>query len=278
MSMGRMSMEQSGTEQRKTEQREMNRIALMIADPHAAYCAYLRSAMIATRDIDVVGEVHDGASAVETVEKVLPDALVIDAVLPGLDGLGVISRIRSMALEKTPRVIVLTYPGQEDVKTQALRLGADVCVDKLCAAEHLAQCIRFCCARHPCCISQESLDGYAQEIIGMLARIRMGMHLDGYAYLCYGVPLVCWDAALVRALTTRVYPMIARHFQTDPRRVERSIRHAIETTFNTGDYRAIYELFGNTIDPQRGKPTNGEFIALLAETARLRVRRRLQDA
>ena len=141
----------------------------------------------------------------------------------------------------------------------------------------LMDCIRFCQAHHPCCISEESLDGYAQEIIGILARIRMGMHLDGYAYLCYGVPLVCMDGTLMRGLTTRVYPMIAQHFDTSGKRVERSIRHAIETTFNTGDYRAIYEVFGNTIDPQRGKPTNGEFIALLAETARLRVRRRFFD-
>lgn len=254
---------------------DTQRITLMLADDHAPFRKKIAAEMMQTPDIDLIGEATDGMNALEQMGEKLPDVLVLDSVLPKLDGMGVIRHIRSMALEKTPHVILLTYPGQTYLETMALKLGADMCLEKQVDPAQLCECIRFCMTRQPCCISEESTEGYAEAIREILARIRMGTHLDGYDYLCYGVPLVCMDGTLMRGVTTRIYPMIAQQFDTNGKRVERSIRHAIETTFNVGDYRAIYEVFGNTIDPQRGKPTNGEFIALLAETARLRVRRKM---
>lgn len=250
-------------------------IRVMIADDSAAYRKRLRQAFMRTADIDLIAEAEEGMTAVELIRDLLPDVVVLDSVLPRLDGLTVMRRVRALALEKMPRIILTTVEGAEYYETKAFKLGASFCVDRTILPTQMCSYIRQCMESRPGGVSAEIAEEYALEVCLILEHIRMRPQLDGYAYLRYGVPLVCMDGALMRGITTKIYPMIAQEFDTSSKRVERSIRHAVETTFNTGNYQAIYEIFGNTIDPQRGKPTNGEFIALLAETARLRVRRRL---
>lgn len=250
---------------------EMERIRLLVVDDDVCYRAQVRHAAIFTQDIDWVGEACNGVEAIERIETLLPDVVVLDSVLPGMDGIGVLQRIRMMTLERRPHVLLLTFDGQKYVEKAGYELGADDCIQKAKGIDKLFEEIRACVHRFETEIDPELLACYAQWAGKLLDRIRMGAHLNGYAYLCYGVALVCMDGTLLRGITTHIYPMIAQHFDTSSRRVERSIRHAIETTFNAGDYQAIYEIFGNTIDPQRGKPTNGEFVAQLAERVRLQV-------
>lgn len=253
---------------------KINRIKLLIADDSVLYRAQIKSAAALTEDIDVIAEAADGIEAVELVQRFLPDVLLLDAVLPRLDGLGVIERIRALALERPPHILLVTYAGQEIVEELAIERGVDMCINRSVNFERLCLYMRACVRQGCTSMNVKSIERYAQVVGELLDHIGMGRHLDGYGYLRYGVALACTDGTLLRGITKRLYPMTASHFDSDTRRVERSIRHAIETTFNAGDYKAIYEVFGNTIDPQRGKPTNGEFIALLAETARLQMRRR----
>ena len=250
-------------------------IRLMVADDDREYRSRVRQAVMLTQDIDLITQAEDGMTAVDMIRRHLPDVVVLDTVLPRLDGLTVMRRVRALALEKPPHVILTTVEGATYFETMGLKLGADMCVERTISPAQLCECIRRCMQNLPCGVDEQILEAYTLEVTLILEKVRMRPQLDGYAYLRYGVPLVCMDGTLMRGITTKIYPMIAQAFSTSSKRVERSIRHAVEMTFSAGDVQAIYEIFGNTIDPQRGKPTNGEFIALLAETARMRVRRKM---
>ena len=216
----------------------------------------------------VISVTRGGQDALELLEVMHPDVLLLDMFLPGLDGFAVLERLSASPLVRMPRVVALSPLAAH--REQTLAKGADAFYLKSAPVEALLEAVREVRRKD----RAELLSGKTEERMAqvklLLNRLGMPSRLKGYQYLVQAVELVSGDMDLMRPVTQRLYPMVAELFQTTAVRVERGIRHAIEATWNRGDMREAFALFGNSVDSERGKPTNVEFIAALAEHVRLR--------
>ncbi len=242
---------------------------VIVADDNQRFCDMLCKSIDATPGFQVVASVHDGIKTVEQVQQLLPDLLILDIIMPHLDGLGVLEKLHECRLEKMPRVIILSGMGQDAIASMALSLGADYYMLKPFDMNALVKRAKVLMDDRLGGMMRTNYQRRDQLVVSLLGQINMAPNINGYQYLREAVNLVSVDMSLLRSITNRLYPMLAEHFESTPTRVERSIRHAIETTFNKGSMDVLYRFFGNTMDPQKGKPTNSEFIAMLAEYVRI---------
>ncbi len=258
-------------------------ISVMVADDNREFCNLLSDYMSAQEDINLVATANNGIDAIDKVIEHQPDVLILDIIMPHLDGLGVLEKLNSTPdLNPRPRVIVLTAFGQESITQQALRLGADYFVLKPFNIDVLIRRIRSlqldskpelaaeCGARY---ITRDAPKIDVEvEITNLLHELGVPAHIRGYQYLRYAIALVIKDITILNSITKALYPEIAIKFETTPNRVERAIRHAIETSWERSELDVINRLFRYTIRNDRGKPTNSEFIALLADNLRLKLK------
>jgi len=258
-------------------------ISVMVADDNREFCNLLSDYMSAQEDINLVATANNGIDAIDKVIEHQPDVLILDIIMPHLDGLGVLEKLNSTPdLNPRPRVIVLTAFGQESITQQALRLGADYFVLKPFNIDVLIRRIRTlqldskpelaaeCGARY---ITRDAPKVDLEvEITNLLHELGVPAHIRGYQYLRYAIALVIKDITILNSITKALYPEIAIKFETTPNRVERAIRHAIETSWERSELDVINRLFRYTIRNDRGKPTNSEFIALLADNLRLKLK------
>ncbi len=244
-------------------------IRILVADDNQRFCEMLSRGLDVVPEFQVVGAAHDGVETVQMVQRLLPDLLVLDIIMPHLDGLGVLEQLHERQLEKMPRVIVLSGMGQDSIAAMAMLLGADYYMLKPFDIDVLIKRAKDLLGDRVGGMMRTNFHRRDQLVVSLLAQINMPPTINGYQYLREAVNLVSVDSTLLRGITNKLYPMLAETFNSTSSRVERSIRHAIETTVNKGNMDVLYRFFGNTMDPQKGKPTNGEFIAMLAEYVRL---------
>lgn len=208
----------------------------------------------------------DGRSALHEIQTFAPDVLVLDQVLPLLDGPALLSALCNACFPCPPKVILLASPGQEVSSLP----GVD---------EWLPSSPDFSSLLQAICSAEDRLMGALAELQSSARNERIQAHfqelgmpgnLKGRAYLSFLLDLVVPSPNLLDALTKRLYPAAAAKFSTTPSAVERCIRHAIEATWSRGDMAALERLFGLSIDPDRGKPTNREFLAMSAHHLRQR--------
>lgn len=252
----------------------------MVADDNREFCNLLSEFMSSQEDINLVATANNGLDAVDKVHEHEPDVLILDIIMPHLDGLGVLERLNSNGSHR-PRVIVLTAFGQESITQQALRLGADYYVLKPFNIEVLIRRIRdlqntgaptLSNFNNTYTVKEKPKIDMESEITNMLHEIGVPAHIKGYQYLRYAIYLVIDDIGILNRVTKALYPEIAIKFNTTPNRVERAIRHAIETAWERSDFDTINSMFRYTIRNDKGKPTNSEFIALLADKLRLKMK------
>lgn len=254
-------------------------ISVMVADDNREFCNLLSDFMSTQEDINLVATANNGLDAIDKVYEHRPDVLLLDIIMPHLDGLGVLEKLNSNNQHR-PRVIVITGFGQESITQQALRLGADYYVLKPFSIDVLIRRIRDLQGLGPATVSRESQNKYLvkeqpkvdleTEITGMLHEIGVPAHIKGYQYLRCAISLVVEDMSILNSITKTLYPEIAIRYDTTPNRVERAIRHAIETAWERSDVEVINKLFRYTIRNDKGKPTNSEFVAMLADKLRLK--------
>ena len=254
----------------------------MVADDNREFCNLLAECISSHKDIDLVATANNGLDAIDKVYEHRPDVLILDIIMPHLDGLGVLEKLNNNDNHR-PRVIVLTAFGQESITQQALRLGADYYVLKPFNIDVLIRRIRDLQAvdsgliisresypDHRYIISGEPKIDMETEITHLLHEIGVPAHIKGYQYLRYAIYLVIEDMTILNSITKTLYPEIAIKYDTTPNRVERAIRHAIETAWERSDFEVINRFFRYTIRNDKGKPTNSEFIAMLADKLRLK--------
>jgi two-component system, response regulator, stage 0 sporulation protein A len=262
------------------------KISVIIADDNKEFCNILNDYLLNQRDIVVTGIAKDGLEALKLIQEKKPDLVVLDIIMPHLDGLGVLEKLNSINVDPMPRIIVLSAVGQDKITQRAITLGADYYVVKPFDMDVFTKRIRQMFNNT---ISSDdtkrtiSMDDTPEikisrnepldletEITGIIHEIGVPAHIKGYMYLREAISMVVNDIELLSAVTKELYPSIAKKFNTTASRVERAIRHAIEVAWGRGQVETINKLFGYTIHNDKGKPTNSEFIAMVADKLRLK--------
>jgi two-component system response regulator (stage 0 sporulation protein A) len=246
-------------------------IGLLIADDNREFCELLKDFINQQEDLHLIGIAYNGLEALEMIRQSSPDVVVLDIIMPHLDGIGVLEKMAAVNLGMKPRFIMLTAFGQENVTQKAVELGADYYILKPFDFNVLASRIRQLAdgvnvAQYIAPVKPKNLDVAVTNIIHEMG---VPAHIKGYHYLRDAILMVINEVNLLGAVTKELYPSIAMKFQTTPSRVERAIRHAIELAWDRGNVEMMTEFFGYTINLERGKPTNSEFIAMVADKLRI---------
>lgn len=273
---------------------EDSKISVLIADDNKEFCSILNDYLLNQRDIIVTGIAKDGIEALDLIQEKEPDLVILDIIMPHLDGLGVLEKLNNMNLKKMPRVIILSAVGQDKITQKAIKLGADYYVVKPFDMDVFIKRIRDMfnstessepsanrLAQQNTILSRETIpqqqaleknepQDLETEITNIIHEIGVPAHIKGYMYLREAITMVVNDMELLSAVTKELYPSIAKKYNTTASRVERAIRHAIEVAWGRGQVEAINKLFGYTINTEKGKPTNSEFIAIIADKLRLK--------
>ena len=242
----------------------MKKITVCIADMDVGYRASLRKALESSGSVEVVADAGDGLAALEAVETLHPQVLLTDTLLPGLDGLGLLRRTRG----KGTRTIVITSAVMDNTVQQARQAGAYAFLPKPADNKSLLEHITGAAAP-PDEQSTPQLEGMVTAIIH---EIGVPAHIKGYQYLREAIILTVENMDVINAVTKVLYPEVAKRFGTTPSRVERAIRHAIEVAWDRGDIETLQKYFGYTVNSAKGKPTNSEFIAMIADRLQLAIK------
>ncbi|WP_291580036.1 sporulation transcription factor Spo0A [Clostridium sp. UBA6640] len=266
---------------------EQTSISVLIADDNKEFCNILNDYLLSQRDINVVAIAKDGIEALKLIQEKKPELVVLDIIMPHLDGLGVLEKLNSMNLDPMPRIIVLSAVGQDKITQRAITLGADYYVVKPFDMDVFTKRIRQMFnntitsddTKKPVVVdtpevkaTQNEPMNLEAEITNIIHEIGVPAHIKGYMYLREAITLVVNDIEFLSAVTKELYPTIAKKYNTTASRVERAIRHAIEVAWSRGQVDTINKLFGYTIHNDKGKPTNSEFIAMVADKLRLKNR------
>ena len=258
----------------------MKKIKVCVVDDNRELISLLEEYIDAQDDMEIVGTAHNGQECLSLLATVDPDVLVLDIIMPHLDGLAVLERLRDMKKGSLPNVIMLTAFGQEDVTKKAVELGASYFILKPFDMENLGNHIRQVSGSASMMTRKSSAATYRPHseakpknldasITSIIHEIGVPAHIKGYLYLREAISMVFNDIELLGSITKVLYPDIAKKYNTTASRVERAIRHAIEVAWSRGNIDSISSLFGYTVSMSKAKPTNSEFIAMVADKLRL---------
>lgn len=260
----------------------MKKIKIGIADDNREFCEILKDYFSNKDNIEITFITHDGIKTVDAVKENQPEVLILDMVMPYMDGLGVLETINSMELPSYPKTIVLSAVGQETITQKSINMGAEYYIVKPFNFDILYRRINLLAGydttgenkltyARTAAVSRRgsSYEDLELEVTNIIHEIGVPAHIKGYQYLRDAIIMVVEDVELMGAITKELYPAIAYKNNTTPSRVERAIRHAIEVAWNRGKLETIDRLFGYTVQHDKGKPTNSEFIALISDKLRL---------
>ena len=249
-----------------------NLTSLLIADNSEEFCASLSAQLSRNGGFRVVGTAADGERAIALIKERKPQILVLDLMLPKQDGLTVLKAIS--ATENKPLVLATSGFITDYVASAAANLGVRYLMLKPCDMTALVERL------------EELRGGSAQQntqpatgkdnietlVTSIIHEIGVPAHIKGYQYLREAIIIAVNDMDVINAITKVLYPQVAKTFQTTPSRVERAIRHAIEVAWDRGDLDTLQRFFGYTVSNTKGKPTNSEFIALIADKLQLQLK------
>ena len=270
------------------------KITVLIADDNQEFSTTLATYLKNQEDMVVVGRAKDGNEALDMVSSLMPDVLLLDVIMPHLDGIGVLEQMNMIKLNKKPICIMLSAVGQDKVTQRAIELGAEYYVVKPFDIDLLITRIRELKNYKP---SSQNNNFISREIgiskqqyidipnnsankeeniealvTNVIHEVGVPAHIKGYQYLREAIIMVINDIDVINQITKCLYPQITNKFHTTPSRVERAIRHAIEVAWGRGEQKTVENIFGYTISAAKGKPTNSEFIAMISDKLRLELK------
>lgn len=262
----------------------MKRLSVAIADDNDHVLEILEKLVNDDKDLNLVGKANNGEEMYEIIKEKEPDIVVLDIFMPKLDGLEVMERIKEeKCLSKNPSFIILTAVGQERITQAAFTKGASYYILKPFQNETIMNRIKYVQrsiekeqekGQKIEYILDKEVDNLETHVTELIHEIGIPAHIKGYHYLRDSIMMAIEDMDVLNAITKVLYPTIAKKHKTTSSRVERAIRHAIEVSWNRGKLDTLDELFGYTVSSGKGKPTNSEFIALIADTIRLEQKQR----
>lgn len=260
----------------------MSKITVLLVDDNLRILSLYEEILKNEKNIEIVGKAENGIEALKLIKEVKPDVVLLDIIMPKLDGLGVLEQVREdMEIQKLPSFIVVTAVGQERVTEQAFELGASYYIMKPFDNKVIVQHINQVGMKHTVRYVEGVKEGKAasmaipwehkleSDVTDIIHEIGVPAHIKGYQYLRDAIMMSVSDGEVLHSITKQLYPSIAKMHKTTPSRVERAIRHAIEVAWSRGKMDTIDSLFGYTVSNGKGKPTNSEFVALIADRIRL---------
>ena len=260
----------------------MEKLNVAIADDNERMLRLLGNIIESDDELNVVGTAKDGEEAYNVIKAKEPDVVLLDIVMPKLDGLGVLDRFNNdKSVKKRPTFIIISAIGQEKITEDAFNLGADYYIMKPFDNDMVLNRIKHVKQRASAKPQEvRKVNAYEREedlnernleadVTEIIHEIGVPAHIKGYQYLRDAIVMSVNDMDMLNSITKILYPTIAKKYQTTSSRVERAIRHAIEVAWSRGKMDTIDEMFGYTIHNGKGKPTNSEFIALITDRIRL---------
>lgn len=257
-----------------------DKTSVLIADDNKQFSNNLADYLKTQPDISVTGCAYDGEEALGMLFETKPDVLILDTIMPKRDGISVLRKIQEMRIDKKPIVISVSAAESEWITNSVSQLGAAYFLLKPQSNEAIADVIRaiakvksptlrqqaVAVPQNPQTVDLETLVTEFMHELGVPA------HIKGYQYIRTAIMMVVEDMDVLNYITKQLYPAIAKKYSTTSSRVERAIRHSIEVAWTRGKAQTMNEIFGYTIDIDKGKPTNSEFIAMVADKIRLQTK------
>ena len=266
------------------------KITILVADDNNDFTATLSSYLEQEEEMEIIGIARDGNEAYDMVLELQPDIILLDMIMPHLDGLGVLEKIAETEMEKRPLSIILSAVGQDKITQKAIALGAQYYIvkpfDINVLVKRMKELKNYQPRQFKNFITREIKNQYIdiaperkrdQEnlealVTNVIHEVGVPAHIKGYQYLREAIMRVIRDTEVINQITKQLYPEIAGKYHTTPSRVERAIRHAIEVAWGRGQADTVENIFGYTVSANRGKPTNSEFIAMIADKLRLELK------
>ena len=282
-----------------------DKITILIADDNPEFANTLTNYIEEDSKFEIIAIAKDGKQAVEKIVNTQPDVVLLDVIMPHLDGIGVLEKVTAASMKKHPICIMLSAVGQEKITQRALELGAEYYaikpfdinvllqrikeiklhkqqpqfrnsninnyninnnINSYMNREIKAQYIEISPEKKK---DEENLEALVTNVIH---EVGVPAHIKGYQYLREAIMMVVNNIDIINQITNQLYPDIANKYNTTPSRVERAIRHAIEVAWGRGQTDTVENIFGYTISAAKGKPTNSEFIAMIADKLRLELK------
>ena len=262
----------------------MEHLNVAIADDNQKILDVLENIISMDKELNLVGKAKNGEEMCQIIKDRQPDVVLLDLIMPKMDGLTVMEQVnQDNSVNKRPYFIVITAVGQERITEDAFNKGANYYVMKPFNNEVLLdriKSVRKMFRNYEKKNEDGRLEGTARgedlenRVTNMLHEIGIPAHIKGYHYLRDAIIMAVKDMDVLNAITKILYPTVAKKYQTTSSRVERAIRHAIEVAWSRGKLDTLDELFGYTVSTGKGKPTNSEFIALIADTIQLEYKKK----
>lgn len=247
------------------------KIRIVVADDNVHIIEILKAYFTHMDNMEVVGTAVNGIQCLDLIRSEQPDIVILDMIMPQMDGLGVLEQLNSEEFPSIPKVIVLSAVGQDDLIKKTIDLGAKYYMIKPFDLELLMKRIQELAGTAvprtmnipaPVLPNYKSLE---EKITSVFLIIGIPAHIKGYHFLREAIKMVVENSDVINRITKELYPGIAKKFNTTPSKVERAIRHAIEVAWARGKIENINQVFGYTVYTHNDKPTNGEFVALVAD-------------
>ena len=249
----------------------MNNIKVLVVDDNQELVSEIKEYFSDHANINVSLEAYDGEIALKLIKEYKSDydVVILDLIMPNKDGISVLEDMKELSLNK--KVIVLTSYNASDVIRKVAEFGINYFILKPFELKELEKRIIECVEKDN--YDHKSIDIYHNNlqisITKILHELGIPSHIKGYQYIREGISILYEHPEVVGGITKELYPDIASKFDTTVSRVERAIRHAIEVSWNRGNWDLMEEIFGHSVDIDKAKPTNSEFIVTVADKLRL---------
>jgi len=242
------------------------KIRVVLSDINEDARAMLQETLERSGRFIIAGSTGDGEVALRLIRETKPDVVVLEMALPGLDGLAILRRLEE---KDRPAILAMSSCATAHIMAEAGMLGASMYLSKpyneSAMVEHLIRLVQ----KED---GQKHIPGLEETVTAIIHEVGVPAHIKGYQYVREAIMITVENMDVINSVTKVLYPEVAKRYHTTPSRVERAIRHAIEVAWDRGDLETLQKFFGYTVSNAKGKPTNSEFIAMIADKLQLQLK------